>query len=505
MFILLIVILSFAGYWRIFEFTFWKDDWWLLWSGLYNVAGLRDWLHPGTPIEFMILSSIFGTHPFLWQLTGFILHVCVSLALAAFVRTLVENQKVGILAGLFYAASFAGMDAVGWPSAHVVLFVSLMLLVGLRYFTMYVRSRTHLSLTIALLYICIALVFDPFRTLPVFLILPLIIKIIAPKDKTFFTRFFQVELLTMMVILWAVVSVLGYHIVGSQLVTHITGYIQNPVQLLRHIYIVGNYFNSIANLLFGWVIRFPEDGSTGIYSSFWARIGFFVFCVTTGIAYAYIKYSRRLIGIILFGLSWMFIFYLPNWMFEPRLTMGGTHRYMVLSAVGFIALVSYLVSQLKDRVILISVSFIFITANVFMANYFWVQAAHYRSAKHITAFWRQIDSDVPEKLTRIIFMFSGEDPTKTYGLSLSGPYPYAFNRHIINRVDLPIVTEDRDYLDKLICEEEIPLNHIFSWSVTNEGQITNRSSRDRLTLLIHALDHDCVPVIDRGAMPKNTQ
>lgn len=492
----LLILLTALSYWRVLTFTFWKDDWWLLWSSLYRLSALRDWLHPGTPIEFMTFAPLFGMHPLPWQVLGLVSHVAIAIAVVLFVQALTQSKLAARLSGIFYAASFAGMDAVGWPSAHVTLWAVLFLLIGLYYFTRFVRERLVHFLWISLLYMGIAFIFDPFRVFPVFLIMPLITFI---HDKSLVLRFLKAEAVVVVVAGIIVVYVLGYHIYGSQLMTHLT----SPMALLSHINVIGNYFNSLANLFTGWLIRFPEDGSTGVYNPFWARFGFFIFCVTAGIGYEYFQRVRKSVGMILLFLVWVFIFYIPDWLFEPRLTMGGTHRYLAISAVGFIALVGYLLSLIRNRTVVMALTMFFILVNIVTANHFFAVAADYRSASRVNAFWGKIDADVPPNLHNLIFVFSGEDPVKTYALSLSGGYPFALRRHIVELAGTPVVTDDHSRIENLLCKENIPLNHLFAWDVKNDGTITNVSLPARREILITVMDHGCVPLIDSVVLEGN--
>lgn len=490
----LLVLLTALSYWRILTFTFWKDDWFLLWSALNKLDSFYlYWAHPGTPIEFLVATPLFGTNPILWQLTGLAIHLAIALTVVLFIYEITQSKFAARLTGIFYSASFAGMDAVGWPSAHVVLWASLFLLTGLYFFTRFMRKHLVSSLWISLLYLGIAVVIDPFRVLPVFLILPLITHI---WDKAFLFRVIRAEVFILVSVLILLIVTLGHHIFGSQLATHLN----SPSQLFTHINVIGNYFNSISNLFTGWLIRFPEDGSTGVYNPFWARFGFFIFCLAAGVGYDYFKRARKSIGIVLLLLLWIFLFYIPNWLFEPRLTMGGTHRYMVIPAIGFSALVGYLLSLIRNRAIGGALAVFFIIVNIVTANHFSAAASEYRSASLVSGFWKKVDADVPQNIRNLIFAFTGEDPVKTYALSLSGGYPFAMRRHIADQSLVPVTTEDRKYMDKLLCEDDVPLNHVFAWEVKNDGTIASVTLPTRRELLVTAIDHDCVPIIDQAAL-----
>lgn len=496
-FIAFIILASVGSYWRLLTFTFWKDDWFLIWGALHRTSLFYAyWAHPGTVAEFMWLTGIFHTQPLSWQLVGLILHTAIALALVRFIRTLTESTFAAKLTGILYGASFAGLDAVGWASAHVVLWVSLFLVIGLHNFTLYIRRHNDAHLWLALLYLGIALVFDPFRVLPVFVILPLIAFV---QNKPDALRVIKTEAVVLVATLLFVVLLLNDLIYRSQFVTLLL----NPAALLTRIHDIGNYFNSVSNLFVSWLIRIPEFGSTGEYSPFWARIGFFIFCLTIGIAFEFFNRYRKGIGIALTFLVWIFVFYIPNWFFEPRLTMGGTHRYMVISAIGFIALVGYLLSLIRNRTVALAIAAFFVIVNIVTANHFSAIAAEYRSARKISTLWEQIDRDVASVIQKPIFVFGGQEPIRTFALKYSGGYPFALRRGIADFQNIPYVIDDRNLMEKRICSDTIPLNHLFAWDIAESGAITNKTLEVRRELLIRAMDHDCVPIIDPAALEEN--
>jgi hypothetical protein len=263
--------------------------------------------------------------------------------------------------------------------------------------------------------------------------------------------------------------------------------------------------------MFGWLIRFPEDASTGVYHKVVARIGFFVFCLMLGFASRLRQVTSKQVRVIVFSFLWMFVLYIPNWLFEPRLTMGITHRYMVLSSLGFVLGVAYLISLVRSRTLQVIFSLFFVIANFWMAHYYIGIASRYRSVTTVSFLWNTIRTDVKNKLQPYIFVYQGDDPVKTYALELSGPAPFGLIRQISNVYDLPVVTEDTALIEKLLCfegmkrfvqgsvvvqKEIIPLNHVYAWRVSTEGTLTNITLPTRRELLIKAMDDGCVPMID---------
>lgn len=514
MYIAVLCALTLASFWRYLGFTFWKDDWFLVWGILYNhpPAFRQFGYRPAAVIEFFWMTKLYGANALPWQAVGLALRVGAALAFSFFSAALTSSSAVGLLSGVLYAGTFIGMDAVGWPSAHGVLTTAIFLLLGLGYFVRYLHGNKDTWLVLGVLYLGIAFVLDPFRMFPLFFMIPLLalpLTISATRQHTFR------QILTIGGVAVAAIVVLGCivfrnGIMASQLFSHLA---RQPdfVVILKKSYVIGNYFNSLANLMFGWLFRFKEDASTGVYNKIIARIGFLVFCIMLGMGYGYRKTKSKQIGMMLFSLLWMFLFYIPNWLFEPRLTMGGTHRYMVLSSFGFILVISYGLVFIRKRTLLVGGSLLFIVCNMLTANY-WVNAASaYRARRLVNSLWQTIDRDVSKSKEHLLFVFEGEDPVKTYALALSGSSPFALLRGITTVYDMPIVTGDRKLIQQLLCESNVSrdepgavvvqkdvvaLNHVYAWHVSRNGILTNISFPTRRDLLIRAMDQGCVPMID---------
>lgn len=509
-YVVFLVALSVASFWRYLGFTFWKDDWHLLWASLYDVTTIRQyWDHPMTLIEFVWLTRIFGTNPVWWQALGIGLRVACAYSLSLFASVLTGSPSTGLLTGAMYAGAVIGMDAVGWPSAHVVLVSSLFLLTGFTYLTRYLTGAKASALTLALLYLFLGFFADPFRNFPVLILVPVIPLVVAPSGERL--RIFR-KILLVAGTLGAVIAAAGialYHrdIAGSQLFMYVARQ-PSASAVLKKIYVVGNYFNSIANIFIGWFIRLPEEASTGVYHPFVARLGFFISCILAGLILRFKTLRARGPGIIIFSLSWIFVTYIPNWLFEPRLTMGVTHRYMAISGIGFILLLGYILSHIRRQSVLIVCVILFIIANMWTAQWYLGIASVYRWSGIVSPLWETIENDVAGDQGSV-FIFEGKEPLRTYALALSGPAPFAIAREVSRAYDMPIVTSDFSLILRLICvaaterfqpgakvvqKDVIPLGHVYAWSVNESGSLTNTSDIWRKNLLKQANETGCSPL-----------
>ncbi len=174
--------------------------------------------------------------------------------------------------------------------------------------------------------------------------------------------------------------------------------------------------------------------------------------------------------------------------------MGGTHRYFGLSEIGFILLVAYILSRVRNRTVVAALTGIFILGNIITANRLLWAESQYRDAGRVNRFWTTIDASVGS-VPKPVFVFSGEEPLRTYSLALSGSYPFAIARGITGKADIPVVTDDPGGLERRVCDYTMPLNYIFSFRVTNTGTLVDDSLPLRKAILIHAMDNGCVPTI----------
>jgi hypothetical protein len=444
------------------------------------------WVHPATVMEFMWVTKLLGTYAFGWQLLGLGLHAAAAVCVSVFATALTGSATEGLLSGIFFATTAVGADATGWSSAHVVLLTAIFLTLGMTY----VLRKKYL---LAALYIGIGFFFDPFRNFPVFLLIPFML----PGKE--FKKSIAILVLTFLTVSLFTFGIFAKEILGSEFFKHLLA-MRSPMDIVHKFYVVGNYFNSMANLMFGWVVRFPEDASTGTYNPVVARVGFVVLCIA-----GLVKKNR----IVLFLFLWIIFMYIPNWLFEPRLTMGITHRYMVLSGAGFIILTAYILSRIKPLILQILLAIGFVAMNMSMANYYIGEASKYRDVQKVDSIWSAI-GDYVMPYGNAVFYYTGEDPVKMYALSLSGPAPYGLIRRIADVYYLPIITGDKEFIRNLMCKtnvsriepgsvtlqkDVIPINHVYAWYVTNSGKMTNITSQTRKSLLISSMDAGCIPVI----------
>lgn len=476
----IIILLALASLWRGLTFAFWKDDWHFIWETLFSPRSFYDFLHPAIFVEFMALAPVFRANAFWWQLAGIGIRILVALALMRFTRVLTKSKEAGVFAGFTVAAAVGSLDATTWATAHHLLWAALFLVIGL---TSILKSNVVLSV----LYLSLSLFCDPYQMFPIIFILPFFI---AKKSVRKFLVWEAGIVLSLGVVGFFTMRRFIY---GSQLWLHLVSH-HSLGYFISKIYLLGNYFCSMVNLAVGWLVPLPEMASTGEYNKLLARVGFLLFLGMVTAGYYFRKTNSKKLRIVFISLFWMFLFYIPDWLFEPRLTMGTTHRYFAISVLGFVILVSYILSLIHNRRTKWILLILFLAGNIIASNRLLAAEARYRDAGTVNRLWNTITAAVG-RVPKPILIFTGEEPLRTYALALSGGYPLAIARGLTNKADVPVVTDDPSGGEQQVCRNNVPLNYIFSFRITSTGTLVNESLPLRKATLIHAMDNGCVPTI----------
>lgn len=501
-FVLAVVILAFLSLWKATGFHFWRDDWGNLWELTYhpevsvyfdNGVSLRR--HPGLAVEKVVGNKLFGKDIFSWQVFGVILRILDSLAVALMLFGLTKSKKAAFLGGLFMASAIGGLESVTWISAHtsaiLIFFFSLGVFFWARSLDSYPEHQENFIF--ALLLLSVAVLVTPAAGL---FILPMVIlwdflTWLRVKNKIVFWRIIpRIGLVTL--------TILGVvNLLNSRLKMFSGGDLVNTIRLtLSNISLLKNYFSSIGNLLTSWFYPTSEPISLSIPTRFNQTFGvLFLFVTLLVVVLFLIKRSRNLQVTVFFSV-WMFLFYLPNWLYERTLVIGSSHRYLADSSVALVSLVAVFVYRLKPR-FLVLLSLIFTALNVVAANKVLKSISEYRSYKIVQPIWDQIDKEVTPNQKDMIFMYFGSDLVWATSMNWSSSVPFGIKRGITNANDFPIVAGDRQLVAKLLCENgvyrptlggwitqknRIPISHLYAWE-WKSWILANVSERERKTFI----------------------
>src|SRR5260221_9305581 len=181
-FLLLLSILSLFTFWQVLSFDFFQDDYFFLWNALHDpFVQFINFRHPGTPLEALLLGHLFGQNAFLWELLGIILKIIVVYLTVIFLYKLTNSKVAGFLAGIFSAATIAGMYVVNAFNFHLPALVAIFLLLLLIYLCKSITDNEKYFWKF-ILFLIPAILLDPARGLPVILLLPYFF-ILFPQSK----------------------------------------------------------------------------------------------------------------------------------------------------------------------------------------------------------------------------------------------------------------------------------------------------------------------------------
>src|SRR3989344_4898538 len=491
LYLLILILLSLLSYHKVLGFAFWKDDWY----GIYQKDHLNSFLlHPGATLEWVFLSKLFGENTFFWQLTGILLRILDSVAIYLMMRKVSKSRIAGFLSGIFFASTFGALDTVGWASAHISSIAIFFMCLSVYFWLKFYEDLKNKNFLLYFIFLILAMLADPIRVVPIIILLAFLRKTIFKENKNSkFAKIIQGSFYLFLVLVFLFVfwylNLTGYP--GFSLIPKI---IDSPSYVLNKSYLIGNYWGSLGNLILGWIISIPENASTGEYNKLYARIAFILVPFLSIFIFLFYRLRSGKFAIAAFLISWILVFYLPNWIAEPRLTMGGTHRFLNFSTVGFISLVAFGISFIRARFLLISFAIFFVIMNIITSNRILVQESKYRSKEIVEAVWNKIDNDFPKNEKDSIFIYRGEEPLRGNILALSGSIPIGIKRNIKDPYDFPIVTDDLDLIVKLLCfenvtrfqpgkyviqKERIHINNIHAWEIKNNGSIINISKMER--------------------------
>ncbi len=504
-----IILLSFASFWQVFGFGLWKDDWSLIWSSLYNTQYYHGYFnHPGTPLEFFLLSRFFGTHAVLWQSVGFILHVIISVLVGIFISKLTQSKKAGFLAGIFFAASYLGLETIYFASVQVILLATIPLLLSLIFFLRSLNTPRR-NLLLAASYLLLAIVIDPPRIAPIIILFPFLLFLFDTNRTIVLFRKISAIVYPLFFLSMSAALVVWFqkYSLDTLLGKALHQRLLTPSSAWSKAHVFGHYFATIANMFTGLIYGIGQDEqNTGMYSRFFGYLGLGIFLATIGMCIAWVKTKKRFLGICTFLLLWIFLFYFPNWVSEPRAPMAGAHRYVFLSSIGFVGLVAYLISLIKNNKLFIGTTIVFVALNIYKANILLSWQYSYRSDAVVTAMWNTINKDVPQGEINSIFMFFGAQPWTGQDMYLSGSAPFALLRNgssaspreqFTDPTQMPIFTVDTKAIQNYLCynnqriinlyfvaykKDKVPLSHIHAWNVLPSGKLVDISGKERQIL-----------------------
>lgn len=490
--VILLSVICIASFWKILTFGFWIDDWGLLWGSLYNPSSLlRFFDHPGSPLMFYTLSHIFGLNSVPWYIFLLCIKVLTAYLVGLFLYKFTNSKIAGVIGAIFFTASYAGYQAIDAPSSSTAALVGVFLVLSLIYFIDAFTKHKKYFL-VSFLFIALSFFLDPGRAIPMVFIVPFLL-LFFPRTK----EIIVIQKLLAKIFLIAIVIGAPLFIFWFTHFKHdsqIGRLFQHPIYFITKIDRIRNLFASIGNLFIGLIYPVKENEiDVSVYSPIFGVSGIILLFIGIGTFINFLRKKSKTIGIISFFIFWVFIFYLPNFLSEPRAPMAGPNRYLYLSSIGFIYLIAYLLSKLHKRLVVIGLSGLFVLLNIYRANSILSWQSSYRQASVINNMWSTIDRDVPKNEVNDIFIFTGQQPWLQQNLDFSVYYPFLIKRKFhANYSEFPIVTRDEKTILTYLCSNgkiqigskfyqktQIPITHLYAWQVKSPGVLVNISAEER--------------------------
>lgn len=509
-YVLILALTAYSAYGKVLSFDFWKDDWIHIWNSLYSWENLfHNFMHPATNIQFFVFSHLFGLQPVWWQLMGVGLRWLAAGGVAIMMLALTRQPFPAALAGIFYASGAAGIDAVSWPSAQVGNLSVLLLTSATSFWINFLEFPQSNRLNKFLFLLFAGVIVDPWRALPVFVLLWWLISIYAQSglrkkiDDIMKVIYLALAASLPVLFVWTRETILEVGVVRYLMQNW-----HSPMLIAKKAYVLGNYLNSLWNMWVGWLIPVWEEAGTALYSRESGRLAAGVVVAILLMCVWYRRNKGRSLGLVCFWGLWMLLFYVPNWLFETRLTMGVTHRYLVIPSVGFYALLAWLFSQIRWRQIALVLAWIFVFSNLLQAQRLLEVASGYREKSVVASMQNTINETTDRNERLKLFMYLGDDPVKTYVLSHAYSVPYALSRRIKSLANFPLVLDDPQKILPYICRDQtsrvlaginfpvakrVPLSQVYAWEAKNAGVAIDVSVRERQKLAGYARERGCAP------------
>jgi hypothetical protein len=516
LFLLILWFLAKESYGKALEFYFWRDDWALLWTANFNPADFfGSTVGPNWQIRtgvlwypYIIYLHKFIQNTFVWQYFGLILKFLNSLILYFFIFSLTKNKMTSVITALLYASYSGGIESYSWH--RITALATTFALLGMTFYVKYIDSfETLLTKNqynfLKSKYFWLSILFIIFSFLSYFGraigIIPLIclfnFMLFIDSKTSRFAKKWLVLFTISLVSVFTLVLVFAGHAQSLP-----NGYLLESIQN-------GNLFFGITgNLLRNPYWKIPElGGLAGLsFASYFFGWSIFVLGLISGIMY--IKRKRKNLFLITFFASWIYLFYITNWLFGGGgiyTIVGSGHRYFALAAVGWMALTGIVISLFSKKLAII-ITVIVIVMNLKYSTMIIAADSSVRNASLITPIHQEILSKTEKDAdVRVLVIYT---PNKLNSFVVLGwfPYTFAYYRGFTDFTKFPTVfsgwedaklwlcTKDqtiRDTIEKrdgVIDYQKgktVDLDHVYAWKLEEDGSIYDKTDLLKLELSVN--------------------
>lgn len=379
-----------------------------------------------------------------------------------------------MITGLLFATTVMGMDATVWASAYVNLIAITFLCIGLHFWISYLRNGSRNGVLIGIIFLGFAFISDLWRMIWIVPLSQYLVWMMAKGDRrNRLMKKYHIIYVVGICLLPICLYISWPIIVDSQIVQYISHHTYEPYLIISKIPQIGNMFNSLFYMCIGWFFSLPENGTLGIHSRYEAYAGL-LFVVISAVFIIRGRLSRNTKQ--LYGFFWLWIlgFYVMNWVFQPRLTVGVSHRYQTISGIGLLLFFTWIIMNVRKKYISFLILIVIIFSNMFRASQILNEELQYRSNALIQYSWNIVEQEVPNDTGPVVLFFSGNSDIFYNVFALSGSAPLAIYRKYSQIRQFPLVVYDTKSAANFVCNGQsqlIPTDRVYAWEVQEDTLI----------------------------------
>jgi hypothetical protein len=428
----------------------------------------------GLRLSRLIYPGIVGYNPVTWQYSGLALKILNSLLLFILIQTLTGSTAAGVMGSLFYASFVGGLEAYSW-SRIIAIEITFLLLTATAYVKSYLKDSYRLFV-LAIVLATLSLSLELWRTFAILLIIPLweFLNIFAKKH----TLSVNKSLLRIGLFVLINFFILRFVLVETGNNGGQTSMVASYARILSGTIRSGNLknlTNSLGNLIRSPLFPVNEQGGLTAGDALSQPIGIlFLGGYLILIVYFIIKRRSSAISLLIFS-TWIILFYFPNWLYESTLSVGASHRYLAISAVGFAIVIILIVNKIKMpyriAVFLILLILALRVSEKIVDNDYKIRGTEV--VKPLLD--KMIHSITPGEKQSVIYIW-GDNALRGYVFDWSGPYLYTYLRGIASFDDFPVFA-NADQAASLMCD---PGTITVDWSTGNLKQMGKILSLDKV-------------------------
>lgn len=466
----IVIALAFCAivlYYPILTWSFWKDDWWFLYGSYsLNKKFLTNILQPGTVLQFLIEWPIFLTSPLPYMSIGICLKTLYAYVLGIFVSKLI-SKNVQIMVSLLALLLPIGLDAVGWPSAHVTLASGILLMIGT---TVIYSSFTYKFIG----FFCfgIACFLDPGRTL-----LVILFNLVFLYWKNKISKSSMISIAASVGILITLILIYMHQYLSQfQIIKFINSILagSSHFNLMHIVSFTRNYFSSLSNLFLGFLMSKPHYLSSAIVSNIDFIEGIAV-CFLIAILCIF-AYRRNQDTVPIYSLGWILFAYITPWLFEPRISQSIYHRYMVIPGIGLYILLAWILNSIRSRYLRNVCLIALLCIGGLHSIRFLQSQSELRQHARTIELYSHLISEEKKYRSPIIFYLIGSDILIPGAISFAENMPLSVLTHRIDNAKLPRVAILPEHISLYACSGHAGTMYtLITVDVNTQAKIRTRS------------------------------